>query len=100
MGKIKTKRNKLHIGAANTGTVMHAQTPSVLPPVEHSAMEGLFTKADIDMNALTKQLPCNKFDDSKSALTSKSFKGMNIKKKDKRKLRHEFFLNSKLIFNL
>ena len=59
----------------------------------------MFSKLNIDLDALQKQLNPdggNDFD-GKSGVTSKSLRGLNLKKKDKRKLRHEIWMKSEYL---
>jgi len=64
--------------------------PTQIPSV------GLFSKVDIDLNALSKQLPSSDADfDVRSTITSKSMKGLNLSKKEKRKLKREFLTKSR-----
>ena len=48
----------------------------------------------ITTDLLKQQLPDF---DTQSVVTSKTFKGMNLKKKDKKKLRHDLWMESKLL---
>ncbi|KAI0212934.1 hypothetical protein LSAT2_002070 [Lamellibrachia satsuma] len=98
MGKVRQKRHRAHQGAVKAkdkelvGLTTHSGSvnlskvaPSQLPST------GLFSKVDIDLNALSKQLLSSDADfDTRSAITSKSMKGLNLSKKDKRKLKREF----------
>jgi hypothetical protein len=55
-----------------------------------------FSRLDIDIAALSRELSDND-PETRSAITSKSLKGLNLKKKEKQKLRHELWLKSKYI---
>ena len=103
MGKVKTKRAPLHSKAAKVpgmpSAVPEAPVSSVtplLPSTEPMNLDGIFSKANIDLNAMARDLPGKDFDDTKSGITSKSLKGMNLKKSEKMKMRKEFFMKSKL----
>ena len=68
-----------------------------MAPPSQFPSAGLFSKVDIDLNALAKQLPSSDADfDTRSTMTSKSLRGLNLTKKDKRKLKHEFLTKSTL----
>jgi len=58
----------------------------------------MFGALNIDIDALTKQLTGGNGEDFdvRSAVTSKSLRGMNLKKKDKQKLRHDVWLKSEM----
>ena len=57
-------------------------------------MSNPFSGVRIDPKELTQQLIDNDDWDTKSAVTSKSFRGLNVKKKDKLKIRHEVWMKS------
>ena len=59
--------------------------------------ENMFGGLKIDMSAVHKDLPDF---DARSTITSKTTKGLNLTKKDKRKLKHEFWMKSKLTVTL
>jgi hypothetical protein len=106
MGKMKVKRAPLHAKAAkvagldsSTEAFPVPAAPAVpkLPPTVN--LDGIFSKANIDLNAMARDLPGKGFDDTKSGITSKSLKGMNLKKTDKRKMKREFFMKSKCVWH-
>ena len=69
-----------------------------MPPPSQFPSAGLFSKVDIDLNALARQLPSSDADfDTRSTMTSKSLRGLNLTKKEKMKLKHEFLIKSTLI---
>ena len=53
----------------------------------------MFSNLNIDIAQLESQLP--DLDDARSMVTTKSLRGMNLSKKDKRKVKHEFLMKSK-----
>ncbi|KAK2187016.1 hypothetical protein NP493_180g01030 [Ridgeia piscesae] len=98
MGKVRQKRHRVHQGAVkakdNESAKQTTQDSSVklskVAPTQIPSV-GLFSKVDIDLNALSKQLPSSDADfDVRSTITSKSMKGLNLSKKEKRKLKREF----------
>ena len=58
------------------------------------AAGGLFQNIDIDISSMKKQLPDF---DARSTITSKTLKGSNMTKKDKRKLKHDIWMKSKTL---
>ena len=56
---------------------------------------GIFRNINIDLNKSTKELPDF---DARSTITSKTFKGMNITKKEKRKMKHDIWMKSKFVY--
>ena len=53
---------------------------------------GIFKNINIDLGKATKELPDF---DARSTITSKTFKGMNMTKKEKRKMKHDVWMKSK-----
>ena len=101
MGKSKKKRAQSHVQAVKVAGAEGPSAPvpraSASAPVHHQPkdLENIFSKTDIDMNAMKRTMSVKDFDDTKSRLTSKSFKGKTITKKEKRQLKKDFFINSK-----
>jgi len=97
MGKIKNKQ-RLHAKAAkcvkNAAKQEHSEDVEMdLPSVSRAGSVAggtMFSGMDIDIEKLEGQLP--DLDDARSVVTSKSFRGLNISKKDKRKVKHDFFM--------
>ena len=52
----------------------------------------MFQNVNIDVTSMQKKLPDF---DARSTVTSKSLKGSNMTKKDKRKLKHDMWMKSK-----
>ncbi|CAL1539817.1 unnamed protein product [Lymnaea stagnalis] len=101
MGKMKRMRQKLHTAAVKSkkdksttikdDEEMMEDTSLMPPPPAPSIGENFFQNVNIPALALLAQkLP--DFDAS-SAVTSKTFKGHNLKKKDKQKIRHEVWMS-------
>ena len=102
MGKMKTKRAALHTKAAKVPEItitppsVSSTTPITYVPSQPTNLDGIFSKVDIDLNAMSRDMPGKDFDDRKSGITSKSLRGMNLKKTEKMKMRKEFFMKSEL----
>ncbi|XP_050419356.1 ribosome biogenesis protein SLX9 homolog [Patella vulgata] len=101
MGKVKKIRLKLHNASAKSKINVDNKTkeeinlPNEIPsliPVDSKNMvisANLFSGMNIDKTNLTQRLPDF---DARSAITSKTLKGLSMKKKDKLKLRREYFM--------
>lgn len=96
MGKVKRARQKAHISAkiqsANTNKKTEDMPHVALEqcvPVKETVEANMFSGVDLTKYKLTGKLP--EFDTC-STITSKSFKGLNMKKKDKRKLKHDLWM--------
>ncbi|XP_013394804.1 protein FAM207A-like [Lingula anatina] len=95
MGKVKRLRQKFHNAAVKskdtaTGKVSTEERDQNEPFSPEFPSEGLFSGIQIPDGVLKQQLP-DDFD-TRSAITTKSLKGLQLKKKDKKKLRHEIWL--------
>merc|ERR1712038_1198448 len=98
MGKVKNKR-RLHNKAAKVlkesdegATIMDTDTQEIQPVVGEPPVSGggIFSNLNIDVGKLENNLP--DLDDARSVISSKSLRGMNMSKKSKRKVRHEFLM--------
>ncbi|KAK2143796.1 hypothetical protein LSH36_812g00055 [Paralvinella palmiformis] len=99
MGKIKNK-TRLHAKAVKLNSTSNTAKIDVDMKTDCASVTGLdktsqisrniFSKLDIDMNALQRHLVTD--DDTRSTLTSKSLKGLNLTKKDKQQLRRGLWL--------
>ena len=58
---------------------------------------GLFKNINIDLTKATKELPDF---DARSTITSKTFKGLNMSKKEKRKQKHDAWMKRKCPFSI
>lgn len=61
------------------------------------AGENMFKGINVDTDMLNKQLPDF---DSRSCITSKSLKGLHMKKKEKQKVKHQLWMKSRTIILL
>ncbi|ELT97756.1 hypothetical protein CAPTEDRAFT_226689 [Capitella teleta] len=94
MGKLRKKALKKKAATDGGGSAMDTDVPSLAITGGQGSLEGgLFSKLDVDLNALKRQLAGGggEDDDAKTAITSKSFRGLNIKKKEKMKIKKEFW---------
>ncbi|KAL4232039.1 hypothetical protein ACF0H5_009617 [Mactra antiquata] len=98
MGKVKRARQKAHTAAvkvksgdektketSNEATMDTDQGQFRIPPLGTNLFEGI----DLSKYDIKKELPDF---DTRSTITSKSFKGLNMKKKEKQKLRHDLWI--------
>ncbi|XP_060074783.1 uncharacterized protein LOC132554489 [Ylistrum balloti] len=91
MGKMRKNRQKFHAGAKKNSDskveIVDMETDmKVPPPTMPQEDDNIFKGLKINKDTLKQELPDF---DTRSTITSKSLKGLNIKKKDKQKLRHE-----------
>ncbi|OWF35894.1 ribosome biogenesis protein slx9-like [Mizuhopecten yessoensis] len=99
MGKMKKNRQKYHAAAKKKEDSkveivdMHdMETDTKFPPTLLSPAEkdgSLFKGLKINKETLKQELPDF---DTRSTITSKSLRGLNMKKKDKRKLKHDLWM--------
>ncbi|KAL8566604.1 hypothetical protein ACOMHN_054826 [Nucella lapillus] len=102
MGKMKKGRKKLHppappVPSASTGSATKDENMSVVSlnlkkaasVAPSKATTNPFKGMKINTETLKHVLPDF---DAQSAVTSKTFQGLNLKKKDKRKLRHDLWM--------
>ncbi|XP_064646583.1 ribosome biogenesis protein SLX9 homolog [Lineus longissimus] len=96
MGKERHKRKKLHASAPKVVSVDQDDAMSVGEKPKSNTFplpvlgENIFAGVKVRVDELTPQkLPDF---DARSTITSKTFKGMNMKKKDKQKMRHEVWM--------
>ncbi|XP_067686117.1 ribosome biogenesis protein SLX9 homolog [Haliotis asinina] len=102
MGKVKRQRSKLHntpikpkkeektsVVDKTKPNVTKGSSKDAVLPRNMSMSDNIFGSLKIDNKALAQKLPDF---DARSTVTSKTFKGLNLKKKDKRKIRHEVFM--------
>ncbi|XP_059145702.1 ribosome biogenesis protein SLX9 homolog [Physella acuta] len=103
MGKMKRMRQKLHTAAAkvkaknktedqemmeeSTITVPHKASSTANVPRGENLFQNLKIAAT---DLITQKLPDF---DARSTITSKTFKGQNLKKKDKQKIRHDVWMS-------
>lgn len=98
MGKQKRSRQKFHNAAVKPkGDKKQEDEDATLESMDTASMSGrsaltsnVFKNLKIDKEALVQKLP-NDWD-TKSAITSTSLKGLQLKKKDRKKLRHELLV--------
>ncbi|CAH1790233.1 unnamed protein product [Owenia fusiformis] len=89
MGKVKRQRQKLHTSSSKTDVEDEVGNSIPLPAVpDYNPFDNPFKKL-IGVGTL-KKLPDDW--DAKSSITNKSLRGIHGKKKDKRKLRHDLWL--------
>ncbi|XP_046380389.1 ribosome biogenesis protein SLX9 homolog [Haliotis rufescens] len=102
MGKVKRQRSKLHntpiktkkdektsIADKSKANLTKSSSKAAVESKPVSLSDNIFSSLKIDNKALAQKLPDF---DARSTVTSKTFKGLNLKKKDKRKIRHEVFM--------
>lgn len=96
MGKVKRNRQKFHAAAkkkednkAEVVDMLDMDTDAKLTSTPAWDSENMFKGTKINKETLKQELPDF---DARSTITSKSLKGLNMKKKDKKKLRHELWM--------
>ncbi|XP_052814697.1 ribosome biogenesis protein SLX9 homolog [Mya arenaria] len=98
MGKVKRQRQKVHNAAVKV-----KQPESSKSKVPKSILKDLpagLTHADVQKSSLFDSIDLSKYNittklpdfDARSTLSSKSLKGLSLKKKEKQKLRHELWI--------
>uniref|UniRef100_A0A8W8L6L0 Uncharacterized protein n=1 Tax=Magallana gigas TaxID=29159 RepID=A0A8W8L6L0_MAGGI len=97
MGKQKRSRQKFHNAAVKPKGDKKQDEDSAMESMDTASMSGrsaltsnVFKDLKIDKEDLVQKLP-NDWD-TKSAITSTSLKGLQLKKKDRKKLRHELLV--------
>jgi len=98
MGKVKNKR-RLHNKAVkalkqdddsmDTEVTTEQKDPQI-PTMTEASGGGVFSNLNIDVGRLENNLP--DLDDARSVISSKSLRGLNMTKKDKRKVKREFLM--------
>ncbi|XP_033729102.1 protein FAM207A-like isoform X2 [Pecten maximus] len=95
MGKMKKNRQKFHAAAKKKDdnkveiVDMLDMETDMKPPAPTFEDDNIFKGLKINKETLKQELPDF---DTRSTITSKSLKGLNMKKKDKKKLRHELWM--------
>lgn len=94
MGKVKRQRQKLHSAAVKAKTnqvevVDMMDTDVQQPELRFDKLDNPFAGLNLDLGQLKQKLPDF---DARSQVTNKSLKGLNLKKKDKKKLRHDIWV--------
>ncbi|KAH3754170.1 ribosome biogenesis protein SLX9 homolog [Dreissena polymorpha] len=99
MGKVKRQRQKAHNAAVKVKQATSKEEIDIaevkdtkhLPPgLSHAEVRAsLFDGIDMSKYHITTKLPDF---DARSTLSSKSLKGLNLKKKEKQKLRHDLWI--------
>ncbi|CAC5400538.1 unnamed protein product [Mytilus coruscus] len=91
MGKVKRQRKKLHTEAVKTTDskveIVDMMDTDIQQP--ELRLDNPFANLDLDLGQLKQKLPDF---DARSQVTNKSLKGLHIKKKDKKKLRHDIWI--------
>ncbi|CAG2229066.1 unnamed protein product [Mytilus edulis] len=91
MGKVKRQRKKLHTEAVKTTDnkveIVDMMDTDIKQP--ELRLDNPFANLDLDLGQLKQKLPDF---DARSQVTNKSLKGLHIKKKDKKKLRHDIWI--------
>ncbi|XP_041374491.1 protein FAM207A-like isoform X2 [Gigantopelta aegis] len=101
MGKLKRKKQRLHVSAVRQSPLKGSTTPVQSPPEEQDTNEvstvnvtrssNLFSGLNIDPQLLSKKLPADF--DMRSTITNKSLKGLNLKKKERKKIKHDTWMH-------